>query len=86
MRVIQHLFAPRAEGGFRTGAGRRSLVAGQEPLTRDHSYVFNRSAAIQRFPFPGGLEPDLTVSLRGFTQAWVYRGDRLQASSYQFPK
>jgi len=43
---------------------------------RDY-YLFNRSSVLMGDWFPVGAEPLFTISFRGFTQAWVFRGDRL---------
>jgi hypothetical protein len=60
-------------------------VRGKEPLTKDAYYVFNRSFLVQGFPAPEALTPEFKIAFRGFTQAWVYRGDRLATAGYKFP-
>jgi hypothetical protein len=48
-------------------------------------YVVNRSTVlIDLFPFPANVEPVFVISYRGYTQAWVFRGDDLQEAGFRF--
>jgi len=47
-------------------------------------YVLIRTMIIQGGNFPSQIKPLFTVSFRGFTEAWIYRGDQLKDLQFQF--
>jgi hypothetical protein len=49
----------------------------------DHDYfLMNRTFVICGAARPEAVKPEFVLSFRGFEQAWVYRGDRVQAAGY----
>ena len=64
-------------GGFVTGDA--------WPAGTDIYYVINRQliagGLLRTFP---NIKPDFVVRYRGFTMAWVFRGDRLKSAGYRF--
>lgn len=55
----------------------------QLAYTENDYYVFNRLSVTQGWlPFPRDIEPLMTVSFRGFVQAWIYRGDQLRRAGF----
>lgn len=55
------------------------------PAGPDTYYVLNRQliagGLLHNFP---EISPDFVVGYRGFTMAWVFRGDRLKSAGYRF--
>lgn len=63
---------------------RYAEVSTAPPLGKNSFYVVNRLYLITgAYPIPQ-IEPDFTVSYRGYVLAWVFRGDRLAESGYRF--
>jgi hypothetical protein len=49
-------------------------------------YILNRMAiSISELPFPETTTPVFSVSYRGFTEAWVFRGSDLAKNNFHFP-
>jgi hypothetical protein len=51
--------------------------------TMANYYVINRAAIMLDYPFPDDVEPEFLIKHRGFTQAWVFRGDKLKKKGYK---
>ena len=53
--------------------------------TKADYYVMNRSAVVQESaPFPDNVKPVFVIGFRGYAQAWVFRGDQLDAAGCRF--
>lgn len=53
--------------------------------TKDDYYILNRNAAAQNYTaFPYKVLPLFTLDYRGFTQAWIFRGDSLSRAHFRF--
>jgi hypothetical protein len=53
--------------------------------TNHDYYVINRSILVQQAAkFPSTVQPIDTISYRGFTQAWIFRGDHLKEAGFRF--
>lgn len=51
---------------------------------RDY-FILSRSGLIQDYPkYPEGVEPEFTIDYRGYTVAWVFRGDKLKDAGVDF--
>jgi hypothetical protein len=62
-------------------------ISGFPPPAYDQKeyFVINRSAVIQKMVvFPEGVDPVDTISFRGYTQAWIFRGDDLRKAGFRF--
>nr|CAI78697.1 hypothetical protein [uncultured Gammaproteobacteria bacterium] len=47
-------------------------------------YIINRQGLLYQKDIPETINPLFTIGFRGFTQAWVYRGDQLAATGFTF--
>ena len=64
-----------------------SAIDGDKAMDYDNRdyVVINRSAAVQQMiRFPDQVEPVDTITFRGYTQAWIFRGDQLKKAGFRF--
>jgi hypothetical protein len=61
-------------------------MGGPPPRYTEHEYfLLNRLGCVQQVPpsFPEKVKPVFTIGFRGYTQAWVFRGDQLRGAGYK---
>jgi hypothetical protein len=77
-------------GEFMKGMSHRGMldelfVKDDFQYTAQDYYILNRASIVQQaWKFPTAVPPDFVVEFRGFVEAWVFRGDRLQAANFHF--
>jgi hypothetical protein len=60
------------------------VINNNQSSTNANYYVINRSAVVQGHRFPSNVQPEFTISFRGYNQAWIFRGDRLANANFHF--